>query len=57
MLGDLLRAIRRICGMPDYGFYVKHLQQRHPEVAVPTEREFYEDFIRTRYEAGPTRCC
>jgi uncharacterized short protein YbdD (DUF466 family) len=57
MLGDLLRAIRRICGMPDYGFYVRHLQQRHPEVAVPTEREFYADFIRTRYEAGPTRCC
>jgi uncharacterized short protein YbdD (DUF466 family) len=43
--------------MPDYRSYVNHLRQCHPEVAVPTERQFYEDFIRTRYEAGPTRCC
>ena len=43
--------------MPDYRAYVMHLRQRHPELPIPTEREFYEDFIRVRYEAGPTRCC
>jgi uncharacterized short protein YbdD (DUF466 family) len=43
--------------MPDYERHLQHLRQYHPELVVPTEREFYEDFIRTRYEAGPTRCC
>ena len=57
MLDKILRAVRRIAGMPDYRAYVRHLQQCHPEVAVPTEREFYQDFIRARYETGPTRCC
>ena len=57
MLDEFLRALRRIAGMPDYQAYVTHLQRCHPEHAIPTEREFYDDFIRTRYEAGPTRCC
>ena len=57
MLDKILRTVRRIAGMPDYRAYVSHLQQRHPDLAVPTEREFYQDFIRARYEAGPTRCC
>jgi uncharacterized short protein YbdD (DUF466 family) len=57
MLDSLFRALRRIAGMPDYKAYVTHIRQCHPELVVPTEREFYEEFIRTRYEAGPTRCC
>lgn len=57
MLDKLLGALRRIAGMPDYRAYVIHLRQCHPEVAIPTEREFYEEFIRSRYEAGATRCC
>ena len=57
MLDRLLRAVRRVAGMPDYRAYVTHLRQRHPEVAIPTEREYYEDFLRTRYESGTTRCC
>jgi uncharacterized short protein YbdD (DUF466 family) len=57
MLDNLVGALRRIAGMPDYSSYVRHLQQHHPERAIPSEREFYEEFIRTRYETGPTRCC
>ena len=57
MLDKISTVLRQIAGMPDYRAYVTHLQQCHPEVAVPTEREFYQDFLRTRYEAGPTRCC
>ncbi|HYF39343.1 MAG TPA: YbdD/YjiX family protein [Gemmatimonadales bacterium] len=57
MLASLLQALRRIAGMPDYQTYVTHLRQCHPEQIVPTERQFYEDFLRTRYEGGPTRCC
>jgi uncharacterized short protein YbdD (DUF466 family) len=57
MLDKILGAVRRIAGMPDYMAYVTHLRQCHPELTVPSERQFYEDFLRTRYEAGPTRCC
>lgn len=57
MLDEILRTVRRIAGMPDYRAYVIHLQQCHPELAVPTEAEFYQDFVRTRYGDGPSRCC
>ena len=53
----IFSAIRRIAGMPDYGAHVEHLRRAHPERPIPTEREFYEEFVRNRYEDGPTRCC
>jgi uncharacterized short protein YbdD (DUF466 family) len=56
-LSALLTAIRRIAGMPDYPAYLQHLRRCHPERPVPTEREFYEDYVRARYADGPTRCC
>ncbi|MGN6391543.1 MAG: CstA-like transporter-associated (seleno)protein [Gemmatimonadales bacterium] len=49
--------MRRIAGMPDYAAYVEHLRRRHPERPVPSEREFYDEYVRARYEGGPTRCC
>ena len=57
MLDRLRWVLRRIAGMPDYEAYVTHLRQCHPELALPTERQFYEDFIRARYESGTSRCC
>jgi uncharacterized short protein YbdD (DUF466 family) len=56
-LSDLLSAIRRVAGMPDYQAYLEHLRRRHPDRSVPTEREFYEEWVRARYADGPTRCC
>jgi uncharacterized short protein YbdD (DUF466 family) len=53
----VLRVVRRIAGMPDYAAYVEHVRRCHPERAVPDEREFYDEFLRARYEGGPTRCC
>lgn len=53
----LLSAIRRVAGMPDYAVHLEHLRRCHPERAVPTEREFYEEYVRARYADGPTRCC
>jgi Uncharacterized small protein len=52
-----LRVLRRISGMPDYAAYVEHLRQWHPERPVPSPRQFYDDYLRARYENGPTRCC
>lgn len=56
-LRGALAALRRVLGMPDYGAYVTHLRTAHPERPIPSEREFYDEYVRTRYGDGPTRCC
>jgi len=53
----IVSGIRRLAGMPDYVAYVEHLERYHPERSIPSERQFYEDFIRARYGDSPTRCC
>lgn len=53
----LLAAIRRVLGMPDYQAYLRHLRAHHPGCRLPTEREFFDEFVRAKYSGGPTRCC
>jgi uncharacterized short protein YbdD (DUF466 family) len=53
----VLSAVRRVAGMPDYAAHLEHLRCRHPERAVPTEREYFEQYVAARYGDGPTRCC
>jgi len=53
----LLAAVRRVLGMPDYQAYLAHLQAHHPGCPMPTEREYFDEFVRARYSGGPTRCC
>jgi uncharacterized short protein YbdD (DUF466 family) len=50
-------AVRRMLGMPDYQAYVRHLQRCHPDRPIPTEREYFDQFVRARYGDGPSRCC
>jgi uncharacterized short protein YbdD (DUF466 family) len=52
-----LQVVRRVAGMPDYEAHVGHLRECHPERPIPTPREFYDEYVRTRYGDGPTRCC
>jgi uncharacterized short protein YbdD (DUF466 family) len=47
----------RICGMPDYEAYLRHLAACHPGRPVPSERQFFDEYLKARYEGGPTRCC
>ena len=56
-LHRVLSALRRVWGMPDYPAFVAHVRSCHPERTVPSEREFYDEYVRTRYGDGPTRCC
>ena len=56
-LPEFLSALRRVAGMPDYAAHLEHLRRAHPEKPIPTQREFYAEFVRNRYEDGPTRCC
>ena len=52
-----LADFRRIVGMPDYQEYLRHLRLVHPAWPIPSEREFFELYMRSRYGDGPTRCC
>lgn len=56
-LGAAASALRRVAGMPDYRAHVEHLRRCHPGRRVPTEREYFEQYIAARYGDGPTRCC
>jgi uncharacterized short protein YbdD (DUF466 family) len=56
-LRALVRTLRRVMGMPDYQEHLEHLRRCHPDQPLPTEREFFDEFVRTRYADGPTRCC
>ncbi len=53
----LVHMIKRIAGMPDYTAYVAHLREAHPDRAIPSEREYYDLYLRSRYEGKATRCC
>ena len=57
LVGRITGVIRRIAGMPDYAGHLEHLRRCHPERGVPTEKEFFEEYLRSRYGGGVTRCC
>jgi uncharacterized short protein YbdD (DUF466 family) len=52
-----LTALRRIAGMPDYAAFVEHRRRHHPQDPMPTEREYYAQYVTARYGDSPTRCC
>jgi uncharacterized short protein YbdD (DUF466 family) len=56
-LASLQHCVRHIAGMPDYPEHVEHLRRCHPEIPIPSEREFFEDYLQRRYQNGATRCC
>jgi uncharacterized short protein YbdD (DUF466 family) len=56
-LQQVLSTVRRVAGMPDYAAHVEHLRRFHPDCPIPSERDYFDQFIRTRYGDGPTRCC
>lgn len=57
LLAKLFGTLRQIAGMPDYAAHVEHLRHKHPGQPIPTERQFYEEYVRARYGNGVTRCC
>ena len=57
MLQRIMAGVRQFLGMPDYKSYVEHLRTHHPEHRVPSEQEFYEQYLARRYGGGTSRCC
>jgi uncharacterized short protein YbdD (DUF466 family) len=53
----IAKIVRQFAGMPDYERHIEHLRQCHPDHPIPTERQYYEEFLEARYHEGPTRCC
>jgi uncharacterized short protein YbdD (DUF466 family) len=56
-LARCLATIRRTAGMPDYAAYTAHRLRVHPGDPVPSEREYFAQFVAARYSDSPTRCC
>jgi uncharacterized short protein YbdD (DUF466 family) len=56
-LSRLFSPIRALFGMPDYASYCRHFRTHHPDRPLPSEGEFFDQFVRARYGDGPTRCC
>ena len=56
-LARLACVIRQVSGMPGYSDYLSHMHGSHPKGPVLSEREYYDEYVRTRYGDGPTRCC
>jgi uncharacterized short protein YbdD (DUF466 family) len=52
-----VRLTRQLIGVPDYETYLAHLRAHHPQRALPTYREFFEERQRARYKGGGGRCC
>ncbi|HEY0201442.1 MAG TPA: YbdD/YjiX family protein [Burkholderiaceae bacterium] len=55
------QAARMMVGMPDYGTYVEHMRNTHPDKPCMTYEEFFKERIDARYGGGgkgqPVRCC
>ncbi len=56
-MNRLASILRSVFGMPNYAAYCAHVAAHHPERVPLSESEFFADYLRTRYEGGPTRCC
>jgi uncharacterized short protein YbdD (DUF466 family) len=44
-------------GIPDYERYAAHMQARHPDKPLLSEREFHAMAIDIRYGGSRPRCC
>lgn len=52
-----VRTARLMIGVPDYDTYVAHMRRHHPDRAVMTYAEFFNDRLKARYRGGGGRCC
>lgn len=53
----LRAALKQIVGMPDYARYLDHARSQHPRCPLLSEREFYDQYLATRFSGRTTRCC
>lgn len=51
------QVIRRIIGVPDYGAYLAHVRDCHPDRTPMSEDEFRRERLSARYSRPGSRCC
>jgi uncharacterized short protein YbdD (DUF466 family) len=51
------RAFRQVFGIPDFDRYREHMQAKHPDAPLLSEREVHAMAIDRRYGAARPRCC
>jgi uncharacterized short protein YbdD (DUF466 family) len=56
-LQQIRRAFRQMFGIPDFDRYREHMQAKHPDAPMLSEREFHAMAIDRRYGAARPRCC
>jgi uncharacterized short protein YbdD (DUF466 family) len=49
------RIVKQVCGMPDYERHREHV--RAHGCPLLSEREYYDQYLATRYGGGGSRCC
>lgn len=52
-----VQTARLLIGVPDYDTYVEHMRRNHPERAVMSYEDFFNERMRARYRGGGGRCC
>jgi uncharacterized short protein YbdD (DUF466 family) len=51
-------TVKTMFGMPDYEKYLEHHRANHPDQEPLSEKDFYVQRLKERYESsGATRCC
>jgi len=57
LTGEFVSLIRKVAGMPDYAAHVRHLKECHPELSLPTEKQYFDQFVRMKSGGSGSRCC
>jgi len=58
LLDRLRRTMNLMVGLPDYGDYVRHMREHHPDRPVMDPKTFFRDRQDARYGGrGGGRCC
>ena len=51
------QTARLAIGIPDYDYYVEHMQRAHPGLEPMSRDAFFHERMMARYGKGRSRCC
>jgi uncharacterized short protein YbdD (DUF466 family) len=57
LFGMIARTARMMVGLPDYGTYLRHMAEHHPDREPMDRTTFFRNRQDARYRGGGGRCC
>lgn len=54
---NVAQSLRLMVGVPEYGTYVTHMKNTHPDQPVMSYPEFFRERQEARYDGKVGRCC